>query len=70
MKINTDTNIVPNWFNRQQLSDTVVEKVSKEDFQAFKNHINNSDFPDEISELIRTEFEYWKKHYKGENNES
>jgi hypothetical protein len=56
MKINLDTTIVIQWFDRKQLSECVNQKVSPKEFKAFKEFIEGTGLADEMSERIRTIF--------------
>lgn len=56
MKINYDTNIVINWFNRKQLSEVVGRPVSKEEFYDFKYWISKTGMVDAASVEMRELF--------------
>jgi hypothetical protein len=62
MKLDISKCIIPNWFNRKQLIELVGEEVSPEQFALFKNFVEIGT-ADDVSEMIKTEYLYWKKEY-------
>lgn len=65
--IDTNEILVPNWFNKKELSELVESKISNTRYKEFKKWIGNSSVPSEISAII---YDCWKEFKEEKKNEN
>ncbi len=61
MLIDTEKVIVPNWFNKIQIEDSIDEKLTSKQFQEFKNYLLNSEISNDVSDLIFNYYQEFKE---------
>ena len=65
MQIDTEKAIVPNWFYKKNLEEMTGEKLTQEEFEAFRLTIESSSyFADKLSEEIAGYFYEWREELR------
>ena len=54
--------IVCNWFDKPTLEDLTGDKFTKKQFDDFREWLDDSDLPDECSELVRQFYHQYKDY--------
>jgi len=51
--LDTKENIVVNWFNKIHLEELINKSLTSKDFDTIRRSIDDSNLPDEVSNLVR-----------------
>ena len=51
--LDTKENIVVNWFSKLHLEELINKSLTSKDFDTIRRSINDSNLPDEVSDLVR-----------------
>jgi len=51
--LNTKENIIVNWFDKNHLEELINKSLTSKDFDTIRRSIDDSNLPDEVSNLVR-----------------